>query len=158
VGDWQQRVCAVPSLIYAVVAETPVALVTRVALPVAGIGICLARVAKHAFFQPVFRVILAHENIGWRRYAISMASEYVGLLMIRGISTFWTVTLVACPSRPSEAVPVLTSFASTVTPMAKIIRSVIAFRAVVVKLVLKTFFSAMLARYLRLSIQHRRGY
>jgi hypothetical protein len=153
-------------LIYAVIAETPVALVTKVALPVAGIGICLARVAEHAFFQPVFRVILAHENIGRRRrlgqrrhwYAVSMASEYMGLLMIRGISTFWTVTLVARPSRPSKAVPVLASFASTVTPMTKIIRSVIAFRAVVVKLVLKVFFSAMLARYLRFSIQHRKGY
>jgi hypothetical protein len=162
VGDWQQRVCAVPSLIDAVVAEAPVAFVTKVTLPVARVGICLARIAKHAFFQPVLRVILTHENVrrccrlGQRRhwYAISMSSNYVGLFMIRGISTFRAITLVARPSSPSKAVPVLASFASTITAVAKIVTSVIAFRAVIVKLVLEVFFTAMLARDLRFGIQH----
>jgi hypothetical protein len=158
-------VCAVPSLIHAVVAETPVALVTKVALPVARVGICLARVAKHAFFQPVFRIILTHENVrrcgrlGQRRrwYAISMPSEYMGLLMVRRISAFRAVTLVARPSSPSKAVPVLASFARTITTMAKIIIPVIAFRAVMMKLMLEMLFTAMLARYLRFSVQYR-GY
>jgi hypothetical protein len=44
----KQRVCTVPPLIHTVVAETPSAFVTEIALPIAGVSKFEAHVTEHA--------------------------------------------------------------------------------------------------------------
>lgn len=58
-SDGDERVCAVPPLVDTVVAESPVALVAVIAFPVARVGECFARVAKHAALQPLLGVFCA---------------------------------------------------------------------------------------------------
>jgi hypothetical protein len=61
-----------------------------------------------------------------------MSCEDVRLFMAYRIPPFWSIAFVPCPSSPAEAVPVLASFAGVIATMAKIVISVVTFRAMVV--------------------------
>lgn len=64
--DGKERMCAVSTLINAVVAEAPFTFITIVALPVTSVCEGFADIAEHADFSPMIRIVLTHENV--RRY------------------------------------------------------------------------------------------
>jgi hypothetical protein len=81
-----------------------------------------------------------------------MSSEEMWVLIVRGISVFWTIALVTRPGCPPEAKPVLAAFAGTIAPVTQVVRSVITLGAVVVELVLEVFFATVLAHDQWLSV------
>jgi hypothetical protein len=81
-----------------------------------------------------------------------MTSEQMWMLIIHGISVFWTIALVPRPCCPSKAKPMLAAFAGTIAPVTQVIRSVIALGAVIVELMLEMFFAAVLAHDQWLSV------
>ena len=66
VSDRKERMCAMTTLVDAVVAVAPFAFVAVVALPVACIRECFTNVAKYANFLSLLRVVFAHQYM--RRY------------------------------------------------------------------------------------------
>jgi hypothetical protein len=82
-----------------------------------------------------------------------MASEEMWMLIVRGISVFWAIALVPCPSGPSKAKPVLAALSGAVASVTQVVCPIVTFRAVVVELVFEVFFTTMLAYNQRLGIQ-----
>jgi len=153
-GEREKGMCAMLALIDAIIAKAEVAFVTVVALPVTSYGKRLARIAKHALFQPVLGIIFAHEHM-WRcqrlcqrcqRRPVPMPSQHMRLFVARRITALGTIALIACPGGPSESKPVFASFTGSIAAMTQIKGPVIALRAVIVKLVFYMLFAAMLAR------------
>ena len=154
---------AMMALVNAIIAIAPVAFVAVVALPVAGIGVCLAHVAEDSNFHPFPGIVLAHKHM-WRRCrfcqwchrpAIPMSNKDMGVLMIWRIATFGCFSFVSRPGSPAKPIPMLASSTEAVAAEAYIILSIIATFTVVVKLVLYVILTTSLARYVRLVVHNR---
>lgn len=162
-SDRNKGMRTVMALVDAIIAIAPVAFIAIVALPVAGIGICLAHVAEDADFDPFLGIVLAHEHMWrccglcqWRHgSAISMPDEDMGVLVVWRIATFGGFSFVSWPGSPAKPIPMLASSAETVAAEAYVILSIVATSTVVVKLVLYVVFTTSLARYVRLVVQNR---
>lgn len=162
-GDGDERMSAVVALIDAVVAVAPIAFITVVALPIAGIGIRSANVTEDAYFYSLLGIVLAHEHMRWgRRFrqrrhwsAIPMSNENMWVFMIRWIASFGRFTFVTRPSGPSKAVPVLASFAETIAAETEIVLAIVTTAAVVVEFILYAIFPATLARYMWFCVEYR---
>lgn len=135
IGNWQQRMGAVPSLVHAVIAKAPISLIAKVTLPVTGICKSFTCVTENAFFEPLLRVVVAHKLMrrGWRFgqqrqwCSVATSGQNMRQFILGGIPPFWAVTLELGHGQPAKAEPVLASFASTIAAMANIIVSIVAF-------------------------------
>jgi hypothetical protein len=134
VSDWKKRVCAVSSLVDAVVAIAPVPFVADVAFPVACVGECFARVTEDSLLESLRGVVFAHEYMRrcrrfsqWRYgRSISVTRQDMRILVTWRIPTLWTAMLVSRPGSPAKAEPVLAPFTGTIATMTEIILPIVA--------------------------------
>lgn len=76
----KKRMCAVPALIYTVVAKAPFALIAIIALPVASVCESFADIAEYPYFASVIRIVLAHQNM-WRCWGFHELGEWPSVPM-----------------------------------------------------------------------------
>lgn len=146
------------SLIDAVVAKPPVALVTIVALPITSIGICLAHVAEDTRLQSMSWILATYEHMRGRQglgewgqwTAITVSNENVWMFVVWWIASFWSLSLVQWPRGPAEAEPMVASFAAAIAADADVVVATKAPCTGVVEFVLDVILGTLLARHVRL--------
>jgi hypothetical protein len=159
--DREKRMSTMTTLVHAVVAEAPFTFITKVALPVAGIGECETNGAKHASLETFCWVLVGGEveGVGYgtsrnfsSRSQISVPRENMRGLMVRWISSWRCLSLVAYPSSVAEAIPMQAALSKPIATQTKVVVSAVTFCTVVMKVVLYTRLSTAPTVDLRLGV------